>query len=284
MEIDVTLLKSWVGRTAEASDIITLRLVDEFAATFAPHVAAEAPEAPLGIHWCLSPAIALGDSLGEDGHPQKGGFLPPVPLPRRMWAGGEVEIVGELRVGDHVVRRSEIADVSLKRGRSGPLCFVAVRHEYETGRGVAVRERHDIVYREAVSGTPASPAPTAAAAAPARAADLCWTVPTDPVLLFRYSAITFNGHRIHYDFPYVTGVEGYAGLVVHGPIQATLLLNIAAQLGGAPPRQFSYRGQTPVIAGKPLTVIGARDSEGGLSCWTQAEDGTVCMQARSQPA
>jgi 3-methylfumaryl-CoA hydratase len=272
MDIDTALLQSWIGRTAEAEDVITQRLADEFVATFAPHIPKDSA-APLGIHWCLSPAIAPGDALGADGHPPKGGFLPPVPLPRRMWAGGEVETLGELRVGDHVTRRSTIADVSLKSGRTGPLCFVAVRHEYSTERGLAVRERHDIVYREAATG-----AGQGSPAAERRPADLSWTVETGPVLLFRYSAITFNGHRIHYDLPYVTEVEGYAGLVVHGPIQATLLLNMAARLAGAPPPRFNYRGQSPLIAGKPFQVAGARGRDGELSCWTQSEEGAICMQ------
>ena len=279
MQIDVALLKSWIGRTADATDVITPRLADEFVATFAPQIAASPPEAPLGIHWCLSPAIAPTEALGEDGHPARGGFLPPVPLPRRMWAGGEVEILGELRIGDQVTRRSTIEDVALKSGRSGQLCFVAVRHEYSTGRGVAIRERHDIVYREAATaGSQAVPRP----AAPLTA-DLSWTVPTGPVLLFRYSAITFNGHRIHYDLAYVTGVEGYEGLVVHGPIQATLLLNMAARLAGAPPRRFSYRGQAPLIAGPPFKVAGASNGDGALSCWTESADGLLCMQAEAAP-
>ena len=275
MELNAELLRSWIGRTVDATDTITPRLVDEFVATFTPHISMRL-DAPLGIHWCLSPAIAPAKALGEDGHPVRGGFLPPVPLPRWMWAGGEVEILMELRVGDRVSRRSVIKDVTFKSGRSGPLCFIAVRHEYYTDRGLAVRERHDIVYREAATGV----AQAAVQGAAARSADLSWIIPADPVLLFRYSAMTFNGHRIHYDLPYTTGVEGYDGLVVHGPIQATLLLNMAAQLAGAP-RRFSYRGQAPLIAGRPFRVAGARRSDDGLSCWTENADGTVCMHART---
>ena len=281
MELDVDPLSSWVGRSADATDIITPRLVDEYLATFAPNIPAKEGEAPLGIHWCLSPAIAPIGSLGEDGHPARGGFLPPVPLPRRMWAGGDLETLGGLRVGDHVARRSVIEDVTLKSGRSGPLCFVAVRHEYRTDRGLAVRERHAIVYRGAATGAATGAAQVAPGIDEARAADLSWTVAADPVLLFRYSAMTFNGHRIHYDLPYVTGVEGYDGLVVHGPIQATLLLNMAARLDGAPPRRFSYRGQAPLIAGRPFRVAGARTAEGGSSCWTERADGAVCMKAQA---
>ncbi len=274
--MDAALLRSWIGRTAEATDIVTPRLADEFLATFAPHFGAEAGAAPLGIHWCLSPAIAPADGLGHDGHPAKGGFLPPVPLPRRMWAGGEIELRGPLRVGDTVVRRSRIEDVSVKSGRSGTLCFVAVRHEYDAGRGVAVSERHDIVYRGAA--TPGAPAP-ASAPAERTPPDLSWQVAADPVLLFRYSAMTFNGHRIHYDLPYVTQQEGYAGLVVHGPIQATLLLNMATRLGKGAPARFSYRGQSPLIAGQAFTVHGVAGADGAVSCWTEDAAGTVCMRA-----
>ena len=280
-ELDVPLLRSWIGRTAEATDIITPRLADEFLATFAPHLGTQDGQAPLGIHWCLSPAIAPADGLGHDGHPPKGGFLPPVPLPRRMWAGGEMAVHGPLQVGDTVVRRSRIEDVTVKAGRTGKLCFVAVRHEYDAGRGVAISERHDIVYRDATSSNaaPAAPATTVTAETNRAPAMLTWPVVADSVLLFRYSAITFNGHRIHYDLPYVTGEEGYAGLVVHGPIQATLLLNMASQLGQGAPARFSYRGLSPLIAGRTFVVCGSSHPEGGAECWTEDASGTVCMLA-----
>ncbi len=275
--MDVALLRSWIGRTGEATDIVTPRLADEFLATFAPNVKANADAAPLGVHWCLSPAIAPAMELEHDGHAPKGGFLPPVSLPRRMWAGGEVEMRGPLRVGDTVVRRSRIEDVSAKIGRSGALCFVTVRHEYDAGRGVVISERQDIVYREAA----APGAVPVAAPAPVKqeAADLSWQVSADPVLLFRYSAITFNGHRIHYDLPYATGEEGYAGLVVHGPVQATLLLNMAARLGGQMPARFSYRGLLPMIAHRDFVVRGVLDPDGAVRCWTEDVNGRTCMTA-----
>ncbi len=281
MSVDIAHLRGWIGREAEAVDLVTPRLADEFRATFAPNLArADEGDAPLAIHWCLSPAIVPADEIGPDGHPKRGGFLPPVPLPRRMWAGGAVEIHAGLRVGDSVTRRSTIEDVSLKEGRSGALCFVAVRHEYLTARGLAVSERHDIVYREAETATLA-PGPRDKGTGEVRSADLTWSVEANPVLLFRYSALTFNGHRIHYDLPYVTGEEGYAGLVVHGPIQATLLLNAAAALGGRPPRRFRYRGLSPLIAGGSFTVSAARRPDGGIACWTQSADGRTCMEAEA---
>lgn len=227
---DEAKLRGWIGRSDEAEDGVTQRLLDGFRATFEPHLApmGEA-QAPLGLHWCLAPPAVPMAELGPDGHPVRGGFLPPVPLPRRMWAGGELETAASLTVGDSVTRRSTISEVMMKEGRSGQLCFVAVNHAFSTERGVVIRERHDIVYRPIAKAEGAALPPVPA---PARKADLAWRVVASPVLLFRYSALTFNGHRIHYDHPYVTGTEGYAGLVVHGPVQATLLLNIAAVLAG----------------------------------------------------
>jgi 3-methylfumaryl-CoA hydratase len=281
--MDIDHLKTWIGRTEEASDIVTPRLVRSFDATFAPHVAPHgAGEAPLALHWCLAPPIAPITAVGADGHAAKGEFLPPVPLPRRMWAGGTIETVSPLCEGDLVTRRSTIGDISYKEGRTGPLCFVAVDHEIATERGVALRERHNIVYREAASPG-AQPAPTPAPAEP-QPADLTWTVEASPVLLFRYSAITFNGHRIHYDHPYVTGVEGYDGLVVHGPIQATLMLNIIATLSGGEPIQLDYRGVAPLIAGASFLVKARRLPDGGIRAWTEGADGGVRMEGVSRPA
>ena len=274
--MDIDRLRTWIGREAHDRDLVTPRLVAEYRATFEPNLFDTGADAPLGLHWCLSPAIAPLDALGPDGHPERGGFLPPVPLPRRMWAGGEIETRAPLRPGDAVTRTSTIADVVPKRGRTGPLCFVAVRHAYATDRGLSIVERHDIVYREAASTAAAMPAPAAAQAAPGPA-HLVWTVEASPVLLFRYSAMTFNGHRIHYDHPYVTAVEGYAGLVVHGPIQATLCFNMAAALLGGVPARFRYRNLSPLTAGGVFAVKGARRPDGSVACWTESPDGRICL-------
>jgi 3-methylfumaryl-CoA hydratase len=279
--MNIDHLKSWIGKTEEASDLITPRLVASYEATFAPHLAPyQQGEAPLALHWCLAPPISPMAALGRDGHAAKGEFLPPVALPRRMWAGGRIETIAPLRTGDEVTRRSTIGDVSYKDGRTGPLCFVAVDHELVTARGIALRERHNIVYREAATlGTEPPPAP---APAEPRLADLTWTVEADPVLLFRYSAITFNGHRIHYDQPYVTGVEGYAGLVVHGPIQASLIMNIIATLSGGEPIRLDYRGLAPLIAGEAFQVKAKRLEDGAIAAWTQGADGRVRMEGVSR--
>lgn len=274
----MTDLTAWIGRTREASDLVTPRLLAEFRATFAPHLAPVSDGiAPPALHWCLAPETPPADALGPDGHAAKGGFLPPVPLPRRMWAGGEIETASGLRAGDAVTRTETVRDVAFKSGRSGSLCFVTVDHTVATGRGVAIRERQDIVYREAAgvqSGTSAAPErddPEAYAA--------IWDVSATPTLLFRYSAMTFNGHRFHYDQPYATRMEGYADLVVHGPMQATLLMNLAATLLGHGPRKFAYRGVSPMTANQIFRVC-------GRVCGTVFEGvtldaaGHVCMRAR----
>ena len=274
--IDIDHLRTWTGRTEEAQDIATPRLLAEFRATLSPNLFdPDAQAAPPAFHWCLTPPVSHIGAVGGDGHAAKGGFLPPVPLPRRMWAGGELEILDALREGETVIRRSRIGDIAYKEGRTGPLCFVAVHHEIETPRGLAVRERHDIVYRD---GTlrPAAPAEPP----PARQCDLNWSIEASTLLLFRYSALTFNGHRIHYDHPYATGVEGYAGLVVHGPIQATLLVNIASVLAGRPPARFTYRGVSPLTAGGSFTVSARRDGD-SIACWAAAPDGRITMEGQA---
>jgi 3-methylfumaryl-CoA hydratase len=284
MSIDIAKLAAWTGRTEEAQDIVTPRLVQSFAATFGRHLAPHHPgEAPLALHWCLAPPISDIGACGPDGHAAKGEFLPPVPLPRRMWAGGRIETLSPLREGDRVIRHSRIGDIAYKEGRSGPLCFVAVHHEYATERGVALRERHDIVYREAAQpGASAAGAPGPAAAG--EPADLTWEVEASPLLLFRYSALTFNGHRIHYDFPYATGTEGYAGLVVHGPIQATLIANILATLTGGAPIRLDYRGLSPLVAGGTFRVKAKRQADGSVRGWTEGADGRVRMEGFHRPA
>jgi 3-methylfumaryl-CoA hydratase len=275
----MTDFAAWIGRTREASDLVTPRLIAEFGATFAPQLAPVADGiAPPALHWCLAPETPSAASLGPDGHAAKGGFLPPVPLPRRMWAGGQIETLADLRVGDRVTRTETVRDVAFKAGRSGRLAFVTVDHAVATERGVAIRERQDIVYREAAN------AQTGTAAAPERddpgAYEAVWDVPATPTLLFRYSAMTFNGHRFHYDQPYATQVEGYADLVVHGPMQASLLLNLAATLLGSVPPTFSYRGVSPMTANQIFRVCG-RLTEAGFEGVTLDAAGSVCMRART---
>lgn len=249
-----TDLQAWIGRRFIAEDTLSERLVDSFRATMDPYLAAtEESVAPLGSHWCLFPTVEPMAGLGVDGHPLKYPFLPPAPLPRRMWAGGVLELLAPLHVGDRVTRTTVISDVTCKTGRSGVLWFVTVEHDYATDRGTAIRERQDIVYRAPSEGK-SSGKPNSAHDAEQSELSTVWQVETGPALLFRYSAIIFVSHRIHYDLPYATEVEGYDGLVVHGPLQATLLLNAAAKVRGTAPGQLTYRGVAPAICGDPLSV------------------------------
>lgn len=276
--IDIDHLKGWIGREHESRDTITPRLANGLAAVLDEACDLKAGDpAPIGIHWCLSPEIAPMSALGPDGHPARGGFLPPVPLPRRMWAGGELAFSGTFRVGDEVRRLSRVEDVAVKEGRSGTLCFVAVRHEYRTAEGLVLRERHDIVYR-ALEAPAGGTLPAAALPEP----DETLAVEATPPLLVRYSAVTFNGHRIHYDRDYCIREEFYPGLVVHGPLQATYLLRMAHGLnGGRFPARFEFRGTAPLFDGAVFTVNGRRE-EGGQRLWVRSAGGAVTMQARAE--
>jgi 3-methylfumaryl-CoA hydratase len=274
-KLDLDHLRQWIGRTTEASDVVTAQLVKGLRATLFQEIGEPkaGDAAPFTMHWCLAQPVFPMSQLGPDGHPTRGGFLPPVPMPRRMWAGGELEFFDALRIGDEARRTSRISDVTLKTGSTGQLCFVSVEHTVTSPRGLAIRERQDIVYRD-MGGTQSPPAkPAAPPSAQHRETHM-----SDPVLLFRYSALTFNGHRIHYDRDYVTKVEGYPGLIVHGPLQAALIVELAASLrGGKPPRQFSYRGVQPLFDGAAFSV-NANDNGATMELWTANEAGHATMK------
>ncbi|MGQ3675160.1 FAS1-like dehydratase domain-containing protein [Xanthobacter sp. TB0139] len=276
-EFDIEHLRGWIGRSETATDTVTERLVREMRVTLDQPAGTPmtGDAAILTAHWCLAPPTAPLSALGPDGHPARGGFLPPVPLPRRMWAGGRLEFQSPLRVGDTVTRASRIDDVVVKEGRTGTLCFVTVTHDISTERGTAVRERQDIVYR----GVDAPTGGKGPAEAP-RPATFRAEVDPNPVMLFRYSAITFNGHRIHYDRSYCMEEEGYPGLVVHGPLQATLLSEFAALHLGAPPALFDFRSVRPIFDGAPMT-LNAVETSTGLDLWTADAEGRPCMLAQA---
>ena len=270
-KIDTNHLRQWIGRTEEKTDIVTAHLVKGLRATLFQEIGEPkaGDAAPLTAHWCLALPVAPMSEIGPDGHPTRGGFLPPVPLPRRMWAGGEIQFLRPLRVGDEATRTSRISDVTMKTGSTGVLCFVSVEHTVTTLRGTAIRERHDIVYRDMGGAAPASPpkAPPPPPVAKHRESHV-----SDPVLLFRYSALTFNGHRIHYDRDYVTKVEGYPGLIFHGPIE------LAAKLhGGKAPAKFVYRGLQPLFDGSEFSV-NASEISSGLDLWTANTRGEPTMR------
>ena len=291
-DIDLDFLRTWVGRTTADTDSLSVRHARLMAATidYPPgRIAAGEPLPPLW-HWLYFLEGLTPSRLGRDGHPQRGGFLPPVPLANRMWAGGRVEFLEPPLLGQTVTKRSTIASVQHKAGRSGELVFVTVLHEILRGESTIVREEQDLVYRD--------PHPRAApAAAPARAStgsgpgaatadvhahadagaeaqgdaaegagEAAGARPgraylPDATMLFRYSALTFNGHRIHYDADYCREVEGYPGLVVHGPLNATMLAWRAQEASGRRLARFEYRGVRPAFAGSPIALRAQADGD-----------------------
>ena len=277
-------LRAWIGRSERRSDTVTAAPLAGLSATLDR---VDDPEPMPGdalpplAHWLYFLPQAAQREIGADGHPRRGGFLPPVPLPRRMWAGGRLQFERTLRVGDEIERRSTITRVDAKHGRSGALVFVTVRHEIADARGVAISEEHDIVYRDhPQAGAP----PPTAAPAPADEA-FSRTIVPDPVLLFRYSALTFNGHRIHYDRPYVTEVEGYPGLIVHGPLIATLLVDLVRrELPEARIRAFTFKAASPLFDIHPFMVCGKREADGAVALWARNHEGQLAIQARAELA
>lgn len=276
--LDIDHLKGWTGRSEERRDTISPWLVDAYRATFDMEGAAarDGEPVPQGLHWCLALPTAPTAQLGPDGHPARGGFLPPVPLPRRMWAGGRVRFIDDLRVGDSITRTSIVKSVALKEGRTGPLVFVLVEHRVETARGLAVSEEHDIVYR----GLEAPAVRPGGQVKAAEASDVSRVIEPSAPLLFRYSALTFNGHRIHYDRSYTMEIEGYPGLIVHGPLQASLLLALGAEAAGRPLQSFDFRAVKPLFDLAPFTVAAKRGGE-GFDLWAADAAGERTMSARA---
>jgi 3-methylfumaryl-CoA hydratase len=268
----------WIGRKREASETVTERQVREFRATLDGFLG-DGEELP-GLHWCLAPDIFPPQDLGRDGHPKLGLFLPDLGLPRRMWAGGHVACRAGIRAGDTVTRRTTVKDIQFKEGRSGKLGFVTLDHDYLCGPELRILEQHDIVYREDL--TPGAPAPVPPKADQWPVKKSIEVLPT-PTLLFRYSAMTFNGHRIHYDTSYATATEGYSGLVVHGPLQSTWMLILAAQILKRLPQSFSYRGLSPLICGRPAVVEAMETGQGKLALRVRdKESDVVTMAARAR--
>ena len=284
MTDDPNAWRDWIGRSERRVDRVTAAPLAALSATLDRDDPAPAPGDPVPPlwHWLYFTPLTPQREIGPDGHALRGGFLPPVPLPRRMWAGGRLAFARPLAVGDEVVRTSSIADVSVKSGRSGTLVFVSVHHEIADARGVAITEEHDIVYRDApprgaaAGGSAPTPAPSGEAYHRA--------IVPDPVLLFRYSALTFNGHRIHYDRSYVTDVEGYPGLVVHGPLTQTLLIDFARDHAGG--RRFvswTTQARAPLFEPQPFELRG-RPTAGGCELWAVTPEGTVAMSALAELA
>ena len=279
-------LQTWQGRTEIRDDVLTAAPVSGLSATLdrddaPPRIGTVLP--PLW-HWLYFLPQPRQSEIGPDGHPRRGGFLPPVPLPRRMWAGGRLrwEAGNPLQVGQQVQRTSAIQSVRHKAGRTGDLVFVQVEHQFRNAQDLALIEDHDIVYRAAAQPGDPVPPPTPALQ------DATWrrSIVPDDVLLFRYSALTFNGHRIHYDRKYVTEVEGYPGLIVHGPLIATLLLDLLRrEMPGAVVVGFDFKAVRPTFDLHPFSVQGRPSADGrSVALWAQDHEGWLTMQATATVA
>jgi len=277
-------LNSWIGRSETLGDTVGPTPVVALIATL------DHPATPVDTgtalpplwHWLYFLPMHRQSEIGPDGHAKRGGFLPPVPLPRRMWAGSQFEFRAPIRVGDRVARTSTIADVTSKEGRTGKLVFVKVRHELRCNDTTepALVEFHDIVYREAQGPNDVVPPPLAAPT------DAAWqrSIVPDDVLLFRYSALTFNGHRIHYDRRYVTEVEGYPGLIVHGPLIATLLLDLLRrERPDAEVASFRFKAVRPTFDLHPFSVRGQPQADGKtVRLWAADHEGSLTMDATAK--
>ncbi|WP_088283724.1 MaoC family dehydratase N-terminal domain-containing protein [Ideonella sp. A 288] len=277
-------LSAWIGRSETVRDPIGATPVRALAATL-DHPAAEVPDGsvlPPLWHWLYFLPLHRQSAIGPDGHAKRGGFLPPVPLPRRMWAGSQFEWHAPIRVGDAVERTSTIARVSAKSGRTGELVFVTVRHDLRCNGAAepALVEHHDIVYRGPKRPDDVEPPPQSPPAGAAWHRELL----PDDVLLFRYSALTFNGHRIHYDRRYVTEVEGYPGLIVHGPLIATLLLDLLRrEQPAAQVASFRFKALRPTFDGRPMAVHGLPAADGcSVRLWATDHEGWLTMDAEAQ--
>jgi 3-methylfumaryl-CoA hydratase len=274
-------LRAWVGRSQTIEDFAAPFPVRALIATFDekdPEPRMGDPLPPLW-HWLYFLEVAPQSKIGPDGHGERGDFLPPVELPRRMWAGSRFIFDGPpLKIGDGIKRVSTIKSVEPKTGASGNMVFVTVSHRISGPQGASLTEEHDIVYREAAKPGEPQREPKKASA------DATWskTIDATPVLLFRFSALTFNGHRIHYDQPYVTGVEGYPGLIVHGPLMGMVQIEMARRANPArTPASFEFRALSPVFAGAPFSVHGRQEADGSVSTWIADPRGGLAQQGKA---
>ncbi|MGB6102279.1 MAG: MaoC family dehydratase N-terminal domain-containing protein [Pusillimonas sp.] len=265
-------LDAWIGRKESSDDNLDIGHIQKIALSLDSPAPGHGDPLPLLWQWGLFINGLPYSELGADGHPKRGGFLPPADDRNRMWAGGRLTFLQPLRVGVKGHKESTIVAVQEKEGRTGKLLFVTVKHEYSQGDALCISEEQDIVYREP------SP-PKLQGNIPTPDSDWSETVEPSSIMLFRYSAVTFNGHRIHYDQPYTTGTEGYPGLVVHGPMIATLMCRAFTR--AHPDKQatsLSYRGLRPLISPSPFNVQGALTESGLAQLWAE-QDGTLAHQA-----
>jgi 3-methylfumaryl-CoA hydratase len=270
--------ETWIGREEERSERILASVVASMAATLDLERAPQAGEPlPPGWQWLFFNPVQRRSALGTDGHPRLGGFLPPIESARRMWAGSRLRYLADLPIEAQATRRSRILKIENKTGRRGSLWFVTVQHVISCDGAACICEEQDIVYREiAAPGTESVPAVQRHEGVPQ------WSVKVEPdtTLLFRYSALTFNGHRIHYDRAYAREQEGYPDLVVHGPLTATLLQALALDHGaGRALARFDFRGVTPLFVGRTFLLEGRQAEDGALALWARGPEGELTMSA-----
>lgn len=278
-KIDLDYLRTWIGKSRTDEDLIACRHARLLAATIdysAPETISDGERLPPLWHWAYFLEGLPARELGSDGHPARGGFMPPVPLPNRMWAGGRVSFIAPLIIGATVRKTSSILNVNHKAGQSGDLVFVTVLHELQSPQGeLFIREEQDLVYKD--STPPARPPSAPAVETHSR---FTTTYTPNSTMLFRYSALTFNGHRIHYDVDYCRETEGYQNLVIHGPLNATMLAGYAEKISGRRLREFSYRGLSPALLGNSITIHADVEND-GVTLSATLDDGTICMKAEA---
>lgn len=276
-----TNYEDWIGSTERLEEEISLAPVQALAATLDDRHSKFQEGDPLPPLWqwlYFLPRVPQSQ-IGADGHPQRGGFLPPVELPRRMFAGARMQFKAPLLIGRPAVREGTVLKVQEKRGKSGSLVFVTVRYLIRQEDQVCIEEEQDIVYRE--QGAPVDP-PVSVDWPPVPENSWVKTVTPDPVLLFRFSALTFNAHRIHYDRPYATGEEGYPGLVVHGPLTAIQLMELVRHNTPRPVVHFTFRGQAPLFDLAPYRLIGTLTSHDAVTLEAQGPDARTTLTATAK--
>ena len=279
-KVDIDHLRKWIGKIDNVTDYVTPIVEQRYRATLNMDIGNPKDGDPVtsGLHWMLGWNLVKNDELGVDSHPALGEFLPPVPLPRRMWAGSEIKVLKPIRVGDKVVKQSTVADIQVKEGRTGLLCFVTAEYNFLVNDEVTINEKHNIVYRDISKSGGGS---GYSKEIPEKA-DLSEKIFMHPTILFRYSAIGFVGHRIHYDHPYTVNEENYPGLIVHGPLQATYLLRAAEKLMGKPVKSFTHKVMAPVFANSEYMVGVDKMDDGSVSCWGATKEFGVTMRAEAK--
>ena len=279
-KVDIDHLRKWIGKIDNVTDYVTPIVEQRYRATLNMDIGNPKDGEPVtsGLHWMLGWNLVKNDELGVDSHPALGEFLPPVPLPRRMWAGSEIKVLKPIRVGDKVVKQSTVADIQVKEGRTGLLCFVTAEYNFLVNDEVTINEKHNIVYRDISKSGGGSGYSKDIPEKP----DLSEKIFMHPTILFRYSAIGFVGHRIHYDHPYTVNEENYPGLIVHGPLQATYLLRAAEKLMGKQVKSFTHKVMAPVFANSEYMVGVDKMDDGSVSCWGATKEFGVTMRAEAK--